>query len=95
MQWRRGLTLRFAKPPFAGSTPACISKISEAFLKMQEHMACAICIGSRIGVAELYRGACDEKFCDRISRRILFVGRKKQKMLELYLSLIIARVMEW
>ena len=26
MQWRRGLTLRFAKPPFAGSTPACISR---------------------------------------------------------------------
>ena len=24
-QWRSGLTLRFAKPPFAGSTPACVS----------------------------------------------------------------------
>ncbi len=30
MQWRSGLTLWFAKPPFAGSTPACISKVCEA-----------------------------------------------------------------
>ena len=45
MQWRRGLTLWFAKPPFAGSTPACISKISEAFFEMQEDMTCVMSVG--------------------------------------------------
>jgi hypothetical protein len=47
MQWRSGLTLRFAKPPFAGSTPACISKISEVFFEMQEEANCLASVGSR------------------------------------------------
>ncbi len=48
-QWRSGLTLRFAKPPFAGSTPACVSsnrRFTEVTLT-QEQVNCFTCAGSR------------------------------------------------
>ncbi len=48
-QWRSGLTLRFAKPPFAGSTPACVSsnrRFTEVTLT-QEQVSRFTCAGSR------------------------------------------------
>ena len=36
-QWRSGLTLRFAKPPFAGSTPACVSSWCYTLIHMKKY----------------------------------------------------------